>query len=80
MNALIGSILQTMDFQIKRSGARFHVEPLPHCVGDRIQLSQVFSNLLDNALKYLDPRRPGNVVVSGAPKAIAQSTRFGTTG
>jgi PAS domain S-box-containing protein len=66
MNALLGSILQTMDFQIKQSGARFHVEALPHCVGDRIQLSQVFSNLLDNALKYLDPSRPGKVVVSGA--------------
>jgi PAS domain S-box-containing protein len=65
MDLLLASIVQTMDFQIKKAGARFEVERLPTCLGDRVQVNQVFSNLLDNALKYLDPSRPGKVTVSG---------------
>ncbi len=65
MNALLTSITQTMDFQIKRAGARIEIGTLPDCMGDATQINQVFSNLLDNALKYLDPQRPGHIRISG---------------
>lgn len=65
MNALLSSIVQTIDFQVKQAGARIEVERLPDCLGDRVQVNQVFSNLLDNALKYRDPIRPGKIKVSG---------------
>jgi PAS domain S-box-containing protein len=65
MNTLLTSITQSMDFQIKRSGAKVEIGRLPNCLGDATQVNQVFSNLLDNALKYLDPQRPGRIIVSG---------------
>jgi two-component system, chemotaxis family, sensor kinase Cph1 len=63
--ALLTSIVHAMEFQIKQAGATVKIEPLPDCQADEVQLNQVFSNLLDNALKYLDPERPGMITVSG---------------
>jgi signal transduction histidine kinase len=65
MNAMLRAIVQAMEFQIQKAGATVRVQKLPPCLGDATQINQVFSNLLDNALKYLDPARPGAVTVSG---------------
>jgi signal transduction histidine kinase len=65
MNAMLDSITQAMEFQIKEARAAVRVVDLPPCLGDATQINQVFSNLLDNALKYLDPQRRGVVRVSG---------------
>ena len=54
-----------MEFQIQRAGAKLEIGILPGCLGDETQINQVFSNLLDNAVKYLDPKRPGVISVSG---------------
>jgi signal transduction histidine kinase len=34
-------------------------------ISDPVILEQVFSNLIDNAIKYLDPQRPGKITISG---------------
>jgi PAS domain S-box-containing protein len=65
VNRVLAGILGAMEFQVQRAGARVRIEELPDCLGDAGQINQVFSNLLDNALKYLDPRRPGEITVSG---------------
>ncbi|MCG5238744.1 CHASE3 domain-containing protein [Azospirillum doebereinerae] len=39
--------------------------PLPSLVSDRLALEQIFGNLIDNAVKYLDPARPGRISVRG---------------
>lgn len=65
MDAMLASIVQTMEFQIKQAGAALTVQHLPPCIGDATQINQVFSNLIDNALKYRDPRRPAAIVISG---------------
>ncbi len=65
MNVMIDDVIKTISFQAKEAGARFNVEPLPGCVGDEQQINQVFSNLLANALNYLDPQRAGLITVRG---------------
>jgi PAS domain S-box-containing protein len=65
MNKLLNDVLVTFEFLIKRRGAEIEISELPPCTADIIQINQVFSNLLDNALKYLDQSRPGFVKISG---------------
>jgi signal transduction histidine kinase len=38
---------------------------LPDLVTDRLAIEQIFSNLIENAVKYLQPGRPGRIVVRG---------------
>ena len=43
--------------------------PLPEIVSDRLALEQIFSNLIDNAVKYLKPDVPGDIRVTGRAKS-----------
>lgn len=65
MNQMLAEIIAAMKFQLDEAKAEVRVNPLPACLGDSIHTSQVFANLLDNALKYRHPARPPRVTVSG---------------
>ena len=41
----------------------------PSLQSDRLALEQIFSNLVDNALKYLQPGRPGRLKIAGGQHA-----------
>jgi chemotaxis family two-component system sensor kinase Cph1 len=64
MNAMFANISQTAEFQLKEAGASMRVDQLPGCLGDATQINQVFSNLVDNAIKYRSPKRPLVIDVS----------------
>ncbi|HIE27180.1 TPA: PAS domain S-box protein [Candidatus Poribacteria bacterium] len=65
MNRLMSDVAGAFEFQIKEKDVTLQIETLPSCSGDGTQINQVFSNLVDNALKYLDPNRPGIIRISG---------------
>lgn len=65
MNKEMQEIVKTVSFQLKQTGAKLEIEPLPRCFGDKAQIAQVLYNLLSNALKYLDPKRRGMIRISG---------------
>lgn len=68
MNGMLAEILAAMKFQLDEARAEVRIEPLPVCVGDSVQTSQVFSNLIDNALKYRHRERPLRVTIRGEIK------------
>jgi PAS domain S-box-containing protein len=65
MDRLLGEVAASLAFQAERAGATIRILPLPPCYGDEEQLGQVFSNLIDNAIKYRAPGRHLLVTVSG---------------
>jgi signal transduction histidine kinase len=65
---LIEAIITTVAHQAAEAQARIRIEPLPHIVSDRLALEQIFSNLIDNALKYLKPGVAGDISVRGRTK------------
>jgi len=62
---LIENIVSTVAHQAAEAQAQIRIEPLPEIVSDRLALEQIFSNLIDNALKYLKPGVPGDITVRG---------------
>ena len=62
---LIEAIVTTVAHQASEAQAQIRIEPLPEITSDRLALEQIFSNLIDNALKYLKPGVPGDISDTG---------------
>ena len=65
MDEMLSGVIKTLGFQAQQSGARVEIAALPPCIGDPVQVDQVFTNLIDNAIKYLSPGRPGIIRITG---------------
>ena len=65
VNNMLASIVKNMQYQIDQHQITVEIGNVPDCFGDKGQIFQVFTNLLDNAIKYLDPDRKGTINVSG---------------
>ena len=68
MNSLMSDVSGIFEFQLKDAGAKLDISELPPCEGDEDQLNQVFSNLIGNALKFLDTGQAGIIEVTGHQK------------
>src|SRR5262249_19618195 len=66
--ALIENIVSTVAHQADEANAEIAIEPLPRLVSDRLALEQIFSNLIDNAVKYLKPEAPCRITIRGRTK------------
>ena len=65
---LIEGVVSTVAHQAAEADAQIRIEPLPDIASDRLALEQIFSNLIDNALKYLKDGVPGDIQVKGRTK------------
>lgn len=65
---LIEAIVTTVAHQAAEAQAEIRIDALPNIVSDRLALEQIFSNLIDNALKYLKTGVPGEITVRGRTK------------
>ncbi|WP_266364708.1 PAS domain-containing sensor histidine kinase [Tellurirhabdus rosea] len=53
VQTVLEGVLQDQELRIRESNARIDVGPMPEVMGDGIQLQQLFTNLISNALKYM---------------------------
>ncbi len=65
MDAMMADVVASIGYQIEKAGAVVEIDPLPPCLGDASQIIRVFTNLLTNALKFLDESRPGKIHIQG---------------
>ena len=71
MGDIVGSLAKVAD---EREATITVAAPLPALHHDRLAIEQIFSNLIENATKYLRPGVPGTIVVRGS--ADARRARF----
>jgi len=65
VTALVGNAVSTLRHLVDEAGAEITVGQLPSISSDRVAIYQIFSNLIENAVKYLKPGRAGQIAVSG---------------
>jgi signal transduction histidine kinase len=66
MRALVAQVADSLQIQCQQRGVQIEISPtLPDLYADRMALEQVFTNLIENAVKYLDDSRPGRIEVTG---------------
>lgn len=67
MNNLIQQCLKNLTYEINERQIQVTVDELPDVFADELAVEQIFSNILENAIKYLVPERRGEVSITSVP-------------
>jgi len=67
LNEVVADVLSLLEGRIERTGARVQVDPLPTIFADRVQMRQLFQNLVANALKFHKAGEPPVVSLRHRP-------------
>lgn len=65
VTAIVRKTLDALHHQIASRNIETIVHPLPPVLGDQMSLEHIFGNIIDNAIKYADPSRPGRIEIGG---------------
>lgn len=69
MNVLVRGIVDSLGHQIAERRVELRLGDMPDITADKLSLEQIFGNLLDNAVKYLDPQRRGEIEIAAESRA-----------
>lgn len=75
LNDLIDDILRDLESEIMAIDAHIEVDQLPIIKGDRVQIRQLFNNLLQNALKFHSRDRKLQITIT-SDKLVSNLTRI----
>jgi len=62
---MVRRIAESVAHQLDQANADIVIGDLPEMHNDRLSIEQIMGNLIDNAVKYLDLKRPGRIEVRG---------------
>ncbi len=65
---IVHRVIDAMQGTIRTNGAHITVLPLAPTLGDATAIDQIFSNLIGNAVHYLDPQRAGEIEIGCLPR------------
>jgi signal transduction histidine kinase len=66
LDLLARGVADSLRHRLDDLGAQIAIEtPLPPLISDKLAVEQILSNLVENAVKYLKPGRPGRIRISG---------------
>jgi signal transduction histidine kinase len=63
LDPLVRSVINTLEVATRGRNIVWQIEPLPEVIGDPTLLKQVFTNLVDNAVKYSRMRDPACISI-----------------
>jgi|GEM_PF-3331925 len=65
MNKLMTDVIANFKYKLENNNIDIILKELPDCIGDKVQINQVFCNLIDNAIKFMNKNQKGLITVSG---------------
>jgi signal transduction histidine kinase len=65
MNILLHDTLETLAHQIEQRQVQVTIGSMPPVMADRTSMEQILGNILNNAIIYLEPDRPGRIEITG---------------
>ncbi len=68
MDKILAEVCSALTETITSTQAQLQIDPLPPCRADYGWTKQIFIHLLSNALRNLDPQRPGRISVSASTR------------
>lgn len=63
LNEIVEEVLDDLEVQISEAKGSFQIESLPQIKADKIQMRQLFQNLISNGLKYKRPDMHPKIVI-----------------
>jgi len=70
MDAIVRKCIEAQTYEINHKDTQVTCHSLPSIVSDVLAIEQIFSNLIENAVKYLDNSRPGIITISAEENAV----------
>ncbi|MBT3072108.1 CHASE3 domain-containing protein [Rhodomicrobium sp. Az07] len=67
---LVESVISNVAHQIREKDARIAVGDLPPILSDRMSIEQIFSNLIENAIKFLKSDGQGEIKIEGYLRGV----------
>lgn len=80
MNAMFEQIISSMSFQIKEAEAELQINDLHNCYADETQINQLFTNLIDNSIKYRSHNRKCVIRITSTEKEKFIEYKISDTG